>query len=121
MSSNTSNDVVFEYMGNGHVPTNVVSVVFHPSVTDVAFREINDKAFYNCSDLREVVLNEGLVKIGYMSFIGIGSSINHNIKIEENVVIGGNSFVNKNCKKNSTYVGSPAKKISSRSHNQKYL
>lgn len=63
----------------------------------------------------------GNVQIGYMSFIGIGSSINHNIKIEENVVIGGNSFVNKNCKKNSTYVGLPAKKISSRSHNQKYL
>ena len=69
MSSNTSDNEVFEYMGNGHVPRDVVSVVFHTSVTDVAFREINDKAFYNCSDLREVILNEGLVKIGYMSFM----------------------------------------------------
>ena len=36
MSSNTSNDEVFEYMGNGQrVPKDVVSVRFHPSVVEV--------------------------------------------------------------------------------------
>ena len=60
MSNNTE---VFEYMGNGQrVPMNVVSVRFHPSVVEVP------DAFYGCRDLREVVLNEGLVKIGNFAF-----------------------------------------------------
>ena len=65
MSSNTSDDEVFEYTGNGqHVPKDVVSVRFHPSVN-----EADDMAFYNCSNLREVVLNEGLQTIGRNAFM----------------------------------------------------
>ena len=41
--------------------------------------------------------------------IGIGASIKEDLKIEENVIIGANSFVNKDCKKNQKYLGSPAK------------
>ena len=44
-----------------------------------------------------------------------------NITIKENTVIGGNSFVNKNCSSYSVYYGSPAKKIRKRKKNSKYL
>lgn len=63
----------------------------------------------------------GNVKIGKLSFIGLGSCIKHNIKIGENTVIGANSYVNKNCVKNYTYFGNPAKKQKPRSKNQNYL
>ena len=42
--------------------------------------------------------------------IGIGSSVRENIKVDERVVIGGSSFVNKNCEK-LLYFGVPIKKI----------
>ena len=64
MSSNTSDNEVFEYRGNGQVvPKNVVSVVFDPSVD-----EIDERAFSNCKSLKEVVLNDGLKKIGDAAF-----------------------------------------------------
>ncbi len=59
------------------------------------------------------VITGGNVKVGKMSFIGIGSTIKHSIKIETNVIIGGHSFVNKNCRKEFLYFGVPAKKIKS--------
>ena len=56
--------VVYEYTGNGQqVPEDVVCVRFHPSVV-----EVDDAAFYKRSNLREVVFNEGLVKIGNFAF-----------------------------------------------------
>ncbi len=63
----------------------------------------------------------GNVKIGKLSFIGLGSCVKQNIKVGENTVVGANSFVNKNCLKNYTYFGNPAKKRTSRSKNQGYL
>jgi len=68
MSSNTSNKV-FEYTGGQQrVPKNVVSVKFHPSVV-----EVDDEAFQLCKILKEVVLNEGLEKIGRCAFRGCKS------------------------------------------------
>ena len=56
ISSSTSSDDVFEYMGKGQtVPKDVARVRFHPSVVD-----IDSEAFRNCKHLREVMLNEGL-------------------------------------------------------------
>ena len=64
MSSNTSDNEVFEYMGNGqYVPKDVVSVRFHPSVV-----KVDTEAFFKCWQLKKVVLNEGLVEIGKQSF-----------------------------------------------------
>ena len=63
----------------------------------------------------------GNVKIGKLSFVGLGSCVKHNIKIGENTVIGANSYVNKNCVKNYTYFGNPAKKYKRRLKNQTYL
>lgn len=51
----------------------------------------------------------GYTTINNNSFIGIGASIKERIIIENNVTIGANSFVNKNCKKEKTYFGSPIK------------
>ena len=64
-SKNNAPDVEFEYTGNDEsIPDNVTHVRFvHPSVV-----EVQDKAFKDCKELREVVLNEGLKKIGKYAF-----------------------------------------------------
>lgn len=58
------------------------------------------------------VVTGGNVRIGKCSYIGIGSVVKEKISVDENVNIGGNSFVNKNCRKNSLYYGNPVKLIS---------
>ena len=63
---------VFEYTGKGQsVPRDVVSVRFHPSVI-----EVEEEAFAKCIKLREVVINDGVEKIGkgsFMNCISLGS------------------------------------------------
>jgi len=71
MSNNndTAAEVVFEYTGEGcSVPKDVTIVLFHPSVI-----EVEDEAFRNCNNLREVVFNDGLQKIGTTAFWGCRS------------------------------------------------
>ena len=59
-----SAEAVFEYTGSGCVvPKDVTIVRFHPSVIDV-----EEDAFRNCKQLREVVFSDGLQKIGYAAF-----------------------------------------------------
>jgi sugar O-acyltransferase (sialic acid O-acetyltransferase NeuD family) len=58
------------------------------------------------------VIMGGNVFLGNSSFIGIGSTVKHSIKMDQNVFIGGHSYVNKDCKKGFLYYGSPIKKIS---------
>jgi hypothetical protein len=59
-----SAESVFVYTGAGcSVPKDVVRVKFDPSVVEVA-----DKAFEDCRQLREVVLNDELQKIGSAAF-----------------------------------------------------
>lgn len=62
-------------------------------------------------NISPTVVTGGGVKIGNYSDIGIGSTIINNIDIDHNVVIGGHSFINKDCISNSMYLGTPAKKI----------
>jgi len=62
-------------------------------------------------NISPMVVTGGSVKIGDHSDIGIGSTIKNDIDIQDNVTIGGHSFVNKDCLSNSLYYGSPAKKI----------
>jgi acetyltransferase EpsM len=57
------------------------------------------------------VVTAGNVKIGELSHLGIGSVVKEKVNIGKNVIIGGNSFVNKNCINNSIYFGSPAKLV----------
>ena len=62
-------------------------------------------------NISPTVVTGGGVKIGDHSDIGIGSTIINNINIDHDVVIGGHSFVNRDCISNSMYLGTPAKKI----------
>lgn len=75
MTINTS-DAVYEYRGrfngtnrlwNG-VPKDVVKVRVHPSIV-----EVEHFSFRHCKHLKEVVLNEGIQKIGDQAFIGCTS------------------------------------------------
>ncbi|KAL7526702.1 hypothetical protein ACHAXR_001607 [Thalassiosira sp. AJA248-18] len=60
---------VFEYTSvEGSVPKNVTRVIFSTTVT-----EVGDNAFDGCTKLKEVVLNEGLQKIGRAAFLGCKS------------------------------------------------
>lgn len=72
----------------------------------------HDNYFDNFSSCGPGVVTGGNVTLGKLSHIGIGSAVKEKIKINDNVFIGGNSFINKNCKKNSLYYGNPIKLIS---------
>jgi len=72
MTINTS-DAVYEYLGRvkglrDGVPKDVVKVRVHPSIV-----EVEDFSFRHCKHLKEVVLNEGITKIGDQAFIGCTS------------------------------------------------
>ena len=61
---NASTEMIFEYTGKGCVvPKDVTIIRFHPNVI-----KVEGEAFRGCIKLREVVLNEGLQKIGYAAF-----------------------------------------------------
>ena len=53
-----SMNAVFVYLKGELVPKNVISIIFHPSVT-----EVPEDAFKYCRKLKKVVFNEGLRKI----------------------------------------------------------
>ena len=71
----------------------------------------HDNIFEDFAGTGPGVVTGGKVKVGKMSYIGIGSVIKNTINIGKNTFIGGSSFVNKNCSSNSLYFGVPAKKI----------
>ena len=71
----------------------------------------HDTIISNFASCGPGVITGGNVFLGDSSFVGIGSTIKHSIKIDQNVFIGGHSYVNKNCKKGFLYYGSPIKKI----------
>jgi sugar O-acyltransferase (sialic acid O-acetyltransferase NeuD family) len=81
----------------------------------------HDNFFSDFSSSGPGVTVGGGVFVGESSYLGIGSTVIQGIKIMENTIIGGHSFVNKNCKKNSVYFGIPAKRIKSRKSKSKYL
>ena len=81
----------------------------------------HDNFFDDFSSCGPGVITGGNVTVGNKSFIGIGSVVKQKVKIGKNTVIGGNSFVNKNCNANSLYYGSPIKKIRKRRQNESYL
>ena len=63
----------------------------------------------------------GNVKIGKTSAVCIGATISHNIKVGENVIVGANSYVNKDLPKDTTCYGCPAKVIRKRGKDDAYL
>ncbi len=81
----------------------------------------HDNQIKNFTSVAPGVNTGGKVKIDSLTHLGIGSSINHNISIGKNVVIGGGSFINKDCKSNSIYFGVPGKFIRKRKQEDNYL
>ena len=81
----------------------------------------HDNDFNNFSSTGPGVTTGGNVKVGGTSHLSIGCTIKNDITIKSNTIVGGNSFVNKDCDENSVYYGVPAKKIRSRNENEKYL
>ena len=81
----------------------------------------HDNLFSDYASCGPGVITGGNVIVGENSYLGIGSTIKHGIKIGDNSVIGGCSFVNKNCESNSLYYGVPAKRIKQREPEENYL
>ena len=81
----------------------------------------HDNRFDDFSSTGPSVTTGGNVSVGEMSYLGIGSTIKHQINIGKNTIIGGNSFVNKNCEDSSVYYGVPLKKIRTRKSEDSYL
>ena len=81
----------------------------------------HDNNFRDFSSCGPNVTTGGNVTINTLSYIGISSTIKHKIKILSNTIIGAKSYINKNCKSNNVYFGTPAKKIRTRKIGEKYL
>ena len=81
----------------------------------------HDNYFDDFSSCGPNVTTGGNVTINTLSYIGISSTIKHKIKILSNTIIGAKSYINKNCKSNNVYFGTPAKKIRTRKIGEKYL
>jgi sugar O-acyltransferase (sialic acid O-acetyltransferase NeuD family) len=81
----------------------------------------HDNIFEDFSSTAPGVITGGNVVVRENSNIGIGSIIKHQVEIKKNTVIGGNSFVTKNCDSNFLYFGSPSKKIRKISNSEEYL
>ena len=92
----------------------------HVSINTGSYIDHNN-TFHNFSSTGPGVATGGNVKIGELSFLGIGCTIKHKIFIGANTIIGGQAFVCKNCKSNSLYYGVPAKRIKQRTLDEPYL
>ncbi|MDB4613188.1 acetyltransferase [Candidatus Pelagibacter sp.] len=80
----------------------------------------HDNIIKDFASLGPGVITGGNVKLGFNSHIGIGTVLKNNISIDENTIVGGGSYVNKNCKKNFIYYGVPATPIRKRKKSEKY-
>ena len=81
----------------------------------------HDCKLNNFLSLAPASVTGGKVKIGLRSAIGINASIKHNINISKDVIVGSNSYVDKDIKKNLLVYGSPAKIIRKRKIGASYL
>ena len=84
-------EVVFEYMGlEEDVPRDVTIVKFHSSVTEVV-----DEMFEGCEQLKKVVFNGGLLKIGDYAFCRCRSLKSINLPSTTTEIVG-NAFMSCN-------------------------
>ena len=96
------------------------SVIIAGSIINVGTK-IGNHCFEDFSGCGPRTITGGNVNIGKRSYIGLGSVIKNNIKIQDNTVIGASSLVIRNCKKNSIYFGAPAKRIREKKKDENYL
>ena len=78
------------------------NTIFANNVTIVANNHgMKDRNIYVAKD----------VKIGENCWIGAGAVILPGVNLNDNVTVGANSVVTKDCEQNSIYIGVPAKKM----------
>ena len=103
------------------VVINTQTVIGEHCIINTSSSIDHDNKFKNFSSCGPGVVTGGNVTVGECSFLGIGSVVKHDIKIGKNSVVGGSSFVNKNCYDNYIYYGIPVKKIRKRKFDENYL
>ena len=81
----------------------------------------HDNILKNYSSTGPGTITGGNVTIGECSHLGIGCTINQNITIGSNTIIGAQSLCVKNCDNNSVYYGTPAKRIRDRESDENYF
>ena len=113
-------------IGNGSVICDDVFIGPETVIGDHCFINNNSKIehhnyFDDYSSVGPSVKTGGNVKVKKFSYVGLNSVVKNNIEIKENTVVGANSLVLKDCKKNSTYFGNPAKFKFNRTLKKKYI
>lgn len=111
-SANIDLDVFIDkgsFINSGVIIKNGTKIKKHCLINTSASID-HDNYFDNFSSCGPGVITGGNVKVGQLSHLGIGSVIKEKIEIQDDVLVGGNSFVNKDCKKGNTYFGVPIKK-----------
>ena len=63
----------------------------------------------------------GNVTVGKRSAVSIGTVVKHNLDIGDDVVVGANSYVNKNIESGVVAYGSPSKNVRERKKGDAYL
>ncbi|MDC0096431.1 hypothetical protein OAI58_09115 [Amylibacter sp.] len=82
----------------------------------------HDYAIGDYANILPNVTLDGGVEVGNRSFIGISTTVLYTVKIVCDVVIGADSFLNRNVEKAlSVWFGRPAKFIRWRENNDPYL
>ncbi len=112
--------------GVGNVVMPGVSINASTIISDHCILNTNSSLDHDCrmesfSSLAPNSAVGGNCSIGQFSYVGIGSSILHGVSIEDNCIVGGSSFLNKDAISDSTYYGIPAKRISDRKLGDNYL
>ena len=74
----------------------------------------HENIFEDYSSVGPGVITGGNVKVGKFSHLGMGSVVLEKINVKNNVLIGANSFVNKDCLANKIYYGSPLRLVGDR-------
>ncbi|PPR78480.1 MAG: UDP-N-acetylbacillosamine N-acetyltransferase [Alphaproteobacteria bacterium MarineAlpha2_Bin1] len=104
------------------------NVVVGPNTTVGKFCILNTNSCLehdnNMSDFSSVgprVVTGGNVIIGSRSYIAIGAVIKNNTSIDNDSIIGSNSYLNKKVENNAIYYGSPAKFIRNRTKEENYI
>ena len=81
----------------------------------------HDNKMLDFSSIGPRVVTGGNVTIGNRSYIAIGAVVKNNTSIDNDSIIGSNSYLNKRVGGNSIYYGSPAKFIRTRSKEENYI
>lgn len=113
-------------IGNGTVVMPQANVGPNSIVGELCIVNTSSSIDHDCdmqsfSSIAPRVVTGGNVKIGIRTAVSIGTSIKHGIVIGDDVVIGANSYVNKEIDNNIVAYGTPCKVVRTRTKGEHYL